>query len=103
MNDPDAIAKLQEAARTGSTAAYKEYSQIIQKLNRKCNLRGLLKFKDLPESEKIPLEEVEPAAEIVKRFVTGAMSYGSISLETHTTLAVAMNRIGGKSNTGTHE
>lgn len=101
MNDPDAIAKLQEAARTGSTAAYREYSQIIQKLNRKCNLRGLLKFKDLPESEQIPLDEVEPASEIVKRFVTGAMSYGSISLETHTTLAVAMNRLGGKSNTGT--
>lgn len=100
MNDPDAIAKLQEAARTGSTAAYREYSQIIQKLNRKCNLRGLLKFKDLPESEQIPLDEVEPASEIVKRFVTGAMSYGSISLETHTTLAVAMNRLGGKSNTG---
>jgi glutamate synthase (NADPH/NADH) len=100
MNDPDAIAKLQEAARENSTAAYKEYSKIIQGLNRKCNLRGLLKFKDLPESEQIPLEEVEPASEIVKRFVTGAMSYGSISLETHTTLAVAMNRLGGKSNTG---
>lgn len=100
MNDPDAIAKLQEAARDNSAAAYKEYSKMIQNLNRKCNLRGLLKFKDLPEGEKISLEEVEPASEIVKRFVTGAMSYGSISLETHTTLAVAMNRLGGKSNTG---
>ena len=76
MNDPNAIAKLQEAARTNSTAAYKEYSKIIQGLNRKCNLRGLLKFKDLPESAQVPVEEVEPASEIVKRFVTGAMSYG---------------------------
>ncbi|KAG0576679.1 hypothetical protein KC19_5G099100 [Ceratodon purpureus] len=100
MNDPDAIAKLQEAARDNSPAAYKEYSKMIQNLNRKCNLRGLLKFKDLPDSNKISLDEVEPASEIVKRFVTGAMSYGSISLETHTTLAVAMNRLGGKSNTG---
>lgn len=102
MNDPDAIAKLQEAARDNSPAAYKEYSKIIQKLNRKCNLRGLLKFKDLPEGKQISLDEVEPASEIVKRFVTGAMSYGSISLEAHTTLAVAMNRLGGKSNTGNH-
>ena len=102
MNDPDAIAKLQEAARDNSPAAYKEYSKIIQKLNRKCNLRGLLKFKDLPESKQISLDEVEPASEIVKRFVTGAMSYGSISLEAHTTLAVAMNQLGGKSNTGNH-
>ncbi|XP_024399147.1 glutamate synthase 1 [NADH], chloroplastic isoform X2 [Physcomitrium patens] len=100
LNDPDAIAKLQEAARENSPAAYKEYSKITQNMNRKCNLRGLLRFKDLPESEQIPLEEVEPASDIVKRFVTGAMSYGSISLETHTTLAVAMNRLGGKSNTG---
>lgn len=102
LNDPDAIAKLQEAARENSPAAYKEYSKITQNMNRKCNLRGLLRFKDLPESEQIPLEEVEPASDIVKRFVTGAMSYGSISLETHTTLAVAMNRLGGKSNTGNH-
>lgn len=100
MNDPQAIAKLQQAARENSTAAYREYSKIIQDLNKKCNLRGLLKFKDLPETEHVPLEEVEPASEIVKRFVTGAMSYGSISLETHSTLAIAMNRLGGKSNTG---
>ena len=99
LNDPVAIAKLQEAARTNSIEAYKEYSKLVQSLNKKCNLRGMLKFKDMPE-KKVPLEEVEPASEIVKRFCTGAMSYGSISLEAHTTLALAMNRIGGKSNSG---
>ncbi|XP_038987133.1 glutamate synthase 1 [NADH], chloroplastic-like [Phoenix dactylifera] len=98
LNDPLAIARLQEAARDNSVAAYKEYSRLIQELNRTCNLRGILKFKDA--AEKIPLDEVEPAGEIVKRFVTGAMSYGSISLEAHTTLALAMNKLGGKSNTG---
>ncbi|XP_039120689.1 LOW QUALITY PROTEIN: glutamate synthase 1 [NADH], chloroplastic [Dioscorea cayenensis subsp. rotundata] len=98
LNDPLAIAKLQEAARGNSVAAYKEYSRRIQELNKMCNLRGMLKFKDV--AEKIPLDEVEPASEIVKRFCTGAMSYGSISLEAHTTLAIAMNKIGGKSNTG---
>ncbi|XP_043718284.1 glutamate synthase 1 [NADH], chloroplastic [Telopea speciosissima] len=98
LNDPLAIAKLQEAAKANSVAAYKEYSKRIQELNKTCNLRGMLKFK---ESEfKVPLDEVEPASEIVKRFCTGAMSYGSISLEAHTTLAIAMNTIGGKSNTG---
>uniref|UniRef100_UPI001CB90AE2 glutamate synthase 1 [NADH], chloroplastic n=1 Tax=Erigeron canadensis TaxID=72917 RepID=UPI001CB90AE2 len=98
LNDPLAIAKLQEAARGNSVAAYKEYSKRIHELNKECNLRGLLKFKE--GSVKVPLEEVEPASEIVKRFCTGAMSYGSISLEAHTTLAIAMNKIGGKSNTG---
>ncbi|KAK8970096.1 hypothetical protein KSP40_PGU015015 [Platanthera guangdongensis] len=98
LNDPLAIAKLQEAARQNSVDAYKEYSKRIQELNKSCNLRGLLKFKD--GQGKIPLHQVEPASEIVKRFCTGAMSYGSISLETHTTLAIAMNKIGGKSNTG---
>ncbi|GMH08905.1 hypothetical protein Nepgr_010745 [Nepenthes gracilis] len=98
LNDPLAIAKLQEAARSSSVAAYKEYSKRINELNKSCNLRGLLKFKEA--KAKVPLEEVEPASEIVKRFCTGAMSYGSISLEAHTTLAIAMNRIGGKSNTG---
>ncbi|XP_044506677.1 glutamate synthase 1 [NADH], chloroplastic-like [Mangifera indica] len=98
LNDPLAIAKLQEAARGNSVAAYKEYSKRIQELNKNCNLRGLLKFKEA--EVKVPLEEVEPASEIVKRFCTGAMSYGSISLEAHTTLAIAMNKIGGKSNTG---
>ncbi|KAJ6672830.1 GLUTAMATE SYNTHASE 1 [NADH] CHLOROPLASTIC [Salix viminalis] len=98
LNDPLAIAKLQEAARTNSVAAYKEYSKRIQELNKACNLRGLLKFK--VADVKVSLDEVEPASEIVKRFCTGAMSYGSISLEAHTTLAQAMNKIGGKSNTG---
>nr|XP_009415149.1 PREDICTED: glutamate synthase 1 [NADH], chloroplastic-like isoform X1 [Musa acuminata subsp. malaccensis] len=98
LNDPLAIAKLQEAARSNSVAAYKEYSKLIQQLNKGCNLRGMLKFKDV--TGKISLDEVEPAREIVKRFCTGAMSYGSISLEAHTTLAIAMNKLGGKSNTG---
>ncbi|PIA49013.1 hypothetical protein AQUCO_01300099v1 [Aquilegia coerulea] len=98
LNDPLAIAKLQEAARTNSVAAYKEYSKRIQELNKSCNLRGMLKFKDA--EVQVPLGEVEPASEIVKHFCTGAMSYGSISLEAHTTLALAMNKIGGKSNTG---
>ncbi|KAI4307123.1 hypothetical protein L6164_030342 [Bauhinia variegata] len=98
LNDPLAIAKLQEAARTNSVDAYKQYSKLIHELNKACNLRGLLKFKEA--AVKIPLEEVEPASEIVKRFCTGAMSYGSISLEAHTTLAIAMNKLGGKSNTG---
>ncbi|KAI5572183.1 hypothetical protein BDE02_11G145400 [Populus trichocarpa] len=98
LNDPLAIAKLQEAARGNSVAAYKEYSKRIQELNKACNLRGLLKFK--VADVKVSLDEVEPASEIVKRFCTGAMSYGSISLEAHTTLAQAMNKIGGKSNTG---
>ncbi|XP_021282556.1 glutamate synthase 1 [NADH], chloroplastic isoform X2 [Herrania umbratica] len=98
LNDPLAIAQLQEAARSNSVAAYKEYAKRIHELNKSCNLRGMLKFKEA--EVKIPLDEVEPASEIVKRFCTGAMSYGSISLEAHTTLAMAMNRIGGKSNTG---
>jgi glutamate synthase (NADH) len=98
LNDPLAMAKLQEAAKLDSRAAYKEYSARIRELNRQCNLRGMLKFKDV--ERKISVEEVEPAKNIVKRFCTGAMSYGSISLEAHTTLAIAMNRLGGKSNTG---
>ncbi|KAG7013302.1 hypothetical protein SDJN02_26061 [Cucurbita argyrosperma subsp. argyrosperma] len=98
LNDPLAIAKLQEAARTNSVNAYKEYSKLVHELNKACNLRGLLKFKETGAS--IPLDEVESASEIVKRFCTGAMSYGSISLEAHSTLAMAMNKIGGKSNTG---
>ncbi|XP_017430016.1 glutamate synthase [NADH], amyloplastic isoform X2 [Vigna angularis] len=98
LNDPLAIAKLQEAARTNSADAYKQYAKFIHELNKACNLRGLLKFKET--AAKIPIDEVEPASEIVKRFCTGAMSYGSISLEAHTALAMAMNKIGGKSNTG---
>lgn len=70
---------------------------MTDELNKSINLRGMLRFK---QGTPIPLDEVEPAREIVKRFATGAMSYGSISLEAHTTLAIAMNAIGGKSNTG---
>ena len=96
--NPEAIAALQQAARTGDQRAYIEFAEMVNEQNtRECYLRGLLKFKKLGTS--IPPKEVEPASEIVKRFCTGAMSYGSISKETHETLAVAMNRIGGKSNT----
>jgi glutamate synthase (NADPH/NADH) large chain len=100
MWTPDAIAKLQHSTRSGKFETYKEYAQIINDQNRRhLTLRGLFEFK-LDPSKAIPLEEVEPAAEIVKRFATGAMSLGSISTEAHSTLALAMNRIGGKSNTG---
>jgi glutamate synthase domain-containing protein 2/glutamate synthase domain-containing protein 1/glutamate synthase domain-containing protein 3 len=99
MWTPDSIAKLQHAARAQSFATYKEYATLINdQTKRMLTLRGLFEFKLAPTP--IPLDEVEPAAEIVKRFATGAMSLGSISTEAHTTLAVAMNRIGGKSNTG---
>lgn len=98
LNDPLAISKLQEAARTNSVSAFKEYSQLTHELNKKSTLRGMLKFAKGDGS--VPLEEVESASEIVKRFCTGAMSYGSISLEAHESLAIAMNQIGGKSNTG---
>ncbi|MEO3692635.1 glutamate synthase-related protein [Roseateles paludis] len=100
MWTPDAIAKLQHSVRGGKFDTYKDYAQIINdQSKRHMTLRGLFEFKFDP-SKAVPLEEVEPAAEIVKRFATGAMSLGSISTEAHTTLAVAMNRIGGKSNTG---
>jgi glutamate synthase (NADPH/NADH) large chain len=100
MWTPDAIAKLQHASRANKFETYKEYAQIINDQSRRhMTLRGLFEFKFDP-SKAIPVEEVEPAAEIVKRFATGAMSLGSISTEAHTTLAIAMNRIGGKSNTG---
>jgi glutamate synthase (NADPH) large chain len=100
MWTPDAIAKLQHAARANNFSTYKEYAQIINDQSRRhLTLRGLFEFKIDP-SRAIPLGEVEPAKEIVKRFATGAMSLGSISTEAHATLAVAMNRIGGKSNTG---
>ncbi len=100
MWTPDAIAKLQHSTRSGKFETYKEYAQLINdQSKRHLTLRGLFEFKFDP-SKAIPLEEVEPAAEIVKRFATGAMSLGSISTEAHSTLAIAMNRIGGKSNTG---
>jgi glutamate synthase (NADPH/NADH) large chain len=100
MWTPDAIAKLQHSVRGHKWETYKEYAQIINDQSRRhMTLRGLFEFKVDP-AKAIPIEEVEPAAEIVKRFATGAMSLGSISTEAHTTLAIAMNRIGGKSNTG---
>ena len=100
MWTPDAIAKLQHSTRSGNFNTYKEYAQIINDQNKRhLTLRGLFEFKIDP-AKAIPVDEVEPATEIVKRFATGAMSLGSISTEAHATLAVAMNRIGGKSNTG---
>ncbi|MGB9109145.1 MAG: glutamate synthase-related protein, partial [Telluria sp.] len=97
---PDAIAKLQHSTRANNFNTYKEYAQLINdQTKRHLTMRGLFEFKIDP-SKAIPLGEVEPAKEIVKRFATGAMSLGSISTEAHATLAVAMNRIGGKSNTG---
>jgi glutamate synthase (NADPH) large chain len=100
MWTPDAIAKLQHSTRANNWNTYKEYAQIINdQSKRHLTLRGLFEFKIDP-AKAIPVEEVESAKEIVKRFATGAMSLGSISTEAHATLAVAMNRIGGKSNTG---
>jgi glutamate synthase (NADPH) large chain len=100
MWTPDAIAKLQHSTRSNNFSSYKEYAQIINDQSRRhLTLRGLFEFK-LDPSKAISIDEVEPAKEIVKRFATGAMSLGSISTEAHATLAVAMNRIGGKSNTG---
>ncbi|HZW26803.1 MAG TPA: glutamate synthase-related protein [Gallionella sp.] len=99
MWTPDSISKLQHATRTNNAATYKEYAKLINEQSHKLKtLRGLFEIK--PAGKAVPLDEVEPAKEIVRRFVTGAMSLGSISTEAHTTLAIAMNRIGGKSNTG---
>ena len=96
--NPDTISKLQHAVRSGSADTYEEYSRLVNEENaRNGTLRGGFRFRD---AEGIPLEEVEPASEIVKRFSTGAMSLGSISREAHETLAQAMNSIGGRSNTG---
>ena len=100
MWTPDAIAKLQHSTRSNSYRTYKEYAAIIDdQSKRHMTFRGLFEFR-IDQCRPVPIEEVEPAAEIVKRFSTGAMSLGSISTEAHTTLAIAMNRIGGKSNTG---
>ena len=98
MWNPESIAKLQHASRANHYQTYKEYAELINnQAHRHKTLRGLFSFK---KTNAIPLDQVEPATEIVKRFATGAMSLGSISTEAHTTLAIAMNRIGGKSNTG---
>ncbi|HTL30374.1 MAG TPA: glutamate synthase-related protein, partial [Tepidisphaeraceae bacterium] len=100
MWNPDTVAKLQHAVRVESYKTFKEFTQLLNdEARNRCTLRGLLNFKK-GVRESIPLDQVEPAREIVKRFVTGAMSLGSISTEAHENLAIAMNRIGGKSNTG---
>jgi glutamate synthase (NADPH) large chain len=100
MWTPDAIAKLQHATKANNYNTFKEYAKIINDQSvRHVTLRGLFEFKKGVQPA-VPIDEVEPAKEIVKRFATGAMSLGSISTEAHATLAVAMNRIGGKSNTG---
>ncbi len=97
--NPETIHKLQHACRANSYKTFKEYSDLVNNQSRRlCTLRGLMELK--PNGGPIPLEEVEPVAGIIRRFKTGAMSYGSISKEAHEALAVAMNRIGGKSNTG---
>jgi glutamate synthase (NADPH) large chain len=96
---PASISKLQHATRSNSRELFEEFCSQIDEQNEKLlTLRGLMSFKE--STNPVPLEEVESAADIVKRFATGAMSFGSISYEAHTTLAIAMNRIGGKSNTG---
>ncbi len=98
MWNPDSVAKLQQAVRITGMPTFREYTKIVNdEASHRCTIRGLLNFK---KGTPVPLEEVEPAKDIVKRFVTGAMSFGSISKEAHESLAIAMNRIGGKSNTG---
>ncbi|MEW6777547.1 MAG: glutamate synthase large subunit, partial [Bdellovibrionota bacterium] len=99
LNNPDTVAKLQHSVRSGSYKLFKEYSKHIDDQSKQlCTLRGLFDLKYL--ENPIPIEEVESVESLVKRFKTGAMSFGSISREAHETLAIAMNRIGGKSNTG---
>ena len=98
MLDPTAIAMLQHAAQSNDYPLFKKYSKEMDEVNtRQCTLRGLFKFK---KRKSIPINEVEPVADITKRFCTGAMSIGSISREAHETLAIALNRLGGRSNTG---
>ncbi|WP_166139700.1 glutamate synthase large subunit [Nocardioides ochotonae] len=101
--DPETVFRLQHATRSGRYDVFKQYtSRVDEQSERLMTLRGLFRFKDAAETgrQPIPIEEVEPVSEIVKRFSTGAMSYGSISQEAHETLAIAMNRLGAKSNTG---
>ncbi|KAI8091565.1 hypothetical protein BDF21DRAFT_490308 [Thamnidium elegans] len=97
--EPSSMANLQNAVRTKNQSSYDAYSRASYEAVRQCTLRGLLTF-DYESRKPIAVEQVEPWTDIVKRFVTGAMSYGSISWETHTSLAIAMNELGGKSNTG---
>ncbi|KAK9381292.1 uncharacterized protein V2V93DRAFT_368845 [Kockiozyma suomiensis] len=99
INDPVSIANIQDAVRTKNDKSYEAYSKAEYEQIKNCTLRGMLDF-DYESSTPVPIDQVEPWTEIVRRFVTGAMSYGSISMEAHSTLALAMNRLGGKSNTG---
>ncbi|XP_014214359.1 putative glutamate synthase [NADPH] isoform X1 [Copidosoma floridanum] len=98
INDPRSIASLQEYVNSKNWSAYENYRQTSMEVVQACTLRGQLEF--VKNKTAVDISLVEPASEIVKRFATGAMSFGSISLEAHSTLAIAMNRIGGKSNTG---
>jgi glutamate synthase (NADPH/NADH) large chain len=98
--DPDTVFRLQHSTRSRRYDIFKQYTQRVnEQAERLMTLRGMFRFKD-GERQPIPIDEVEPISEIVKRFSTGAMSYGSISMEAHQTLAIAMNQLGGKSNTG---
>ena len=99
VNDPVSIANVQDAVRSKNDKSYEAYSLSEYESIKNCTLRGMLDF-DFETRNPVPIDQVEPWTEIVRRFVTGAMSYGSISMESHSTLAVAMNRLGGKSNTG---
>ncbi|KAJ5937168.1 hypothetical protein N7454_004823 [Penicillium verhagenii] len=99
INDPVSIANIQDAVRTKNDKSYEAYAKSAHEQIKNCTLRGMLDF-DFEQRTPIPIDQVEPWTEIVRRFVTGAMSYGSISMESHSTLAIAMNRLGGKSNTG---
>jgi glutamate synthase (ferredoxin) len=97
--NPDTVFKLQHATRSGQYSIFKEYTRLVDDQSRtRATLRGLLTLR--PNGQPVPIDEVEPVEHIVRRFATGAMSYGSISQEAHETLAIAMNRLGGKSNTG---
>src|SRR4030095_16561546 len=97
--NPLTVHKLQAACRTGNYATFKEYSELVNDQSRNLStLRGVMEFRST--RPRVPIEEVEPVEVIARRFKTGAMSYGSISKEAHESIAIAMNRIGGKSNTG---
>src|SRR5205085_11181975 len=97
--NPDTVFKLQHSTRSGQYAIFKEYTKLVDDQSKRlATLRGLLEFR--PDSTPVPIDEVESVDSIIRRFATGAMSYGSISKEAHETLAIAMNRLGGKSNTG---
>ena len=98
MYSPETIIALQRAVREDSYKKFREYTDLVDDAKRPHTLRGLLEF--VPAGDPVPIDEVEPASEIVKHFKTGAMSYGSLSAEAHETLAIAMNSIGARSNTG---